>query len=134
MLSDWQINNFKEIGCKVPTDARLVGVVGSVKNYICDLWLLQAMVNEFHVEIERIECVIAFDQSYHMRPHVEACMQRKSAAAAGSIERQVAKDAANTVFGKTVENPRKYRRFRIATNKAEMAACLKSPLVKNWVK
>jgi hypothetical protein len=107
MLSDWQRANFAKIGCKIPTDERLIGCLGAVKNYICDLRLLQALVNNYRVVVTKVETVIAFHQSYHMKPHIEACIKRESAAAAGSTERQIAKMAANSVLGKTVENSRR---------------------------
>jgi hypothetical protein len=132
LLSPFQQQTFKDAGLKPPSDKRLIGTNGPVKGFTCDLRYLQFIVKELGVVIDKVEHVLTFDQSYHMKEYVQKCVDEKVDAPAGSIERCIAKLSANCIFGKSCQNCRNRRTFKLCFTDEEFAKVMKNPLVKAW--
>ena len=100
---------------KINKVEKLVPNLKDKKNYVIHIQALDQALRHGWV-LERIHRAIEFNQMDWMKPYIDFNTKLRTAAT-NNFEKDFFKLMNNSVFGKTMENIRKYRNIKLVTNK-----------------
>jgi hypothetical protein len=121
-----------KLGYKLPKNDKLIAHLGNEKNHVCHFARLQ-QYHEQGLKITKIHNVLEFKQTYSMKNYVNKMMNlRKNAK--NTFEKEYFKILMNALFGKTIEDQRKYNSAVICTTKKQAQKKLNSFRCKSWKK
>jgi hypothetical protein len=115
---------------KLPKNEKLIANLEDKKNYVCDYRCLQ-LYHSLGLKVTKIHKVLEFKQTYSMKSYVDKMMEcRKNAK--NSFEKDYFKLLMNALYGKTVENERKYSSLEVCTSYERAKKKINSFRCKSW--
>jgi hypothetical protein len=112
---------------------KLVATLYPKKNYVSHIANLQLGL-DLGYKITNVHRVLKFRQERFMKDYIDhLCAERKKYPK-GTFYNEYYKLLANSLFGKTCENPYKYRKFRFATGYQESIRLLNNNRLRNFHK
>ena len=110
---------------------KLVPNLFNKKNYIIHIRTLDQALKH-RLILEKIHSVIEFIQTAWMKPYIDFYTQLRTQAR-NDFEKDFFKLMNNSVFGKTMENIRKYRKIKLVTNAESYLKTIMKPNFKSGV-
>ena len=116
---------------KINKVEKLVPNLRDKKNYVIHIRVLDQVLRHGLV-LERIYSAIEFNQMDWMKPYIDFNTKLRIAAT-NDFKKDFFKLMNNSVFGKTMENIRKYRNIKLVTNKDKYLRTVMKPNFKSGV-
>ena len=127
MLSDFQKELAKDLNVKVG-GSKLCLTLLDKKHHICHYRNLKLYL-EKGLEIRKVRRVLQFQQSPWIKPYIDLNTRLRQNAQ-NKFEQNFAKLMNNSFFGKTCEDVRKYKNFKIALTEKRMTKLINKPTCK----
>ena len=116
---------------KINKVKKLVPNLRDKKNYVIHIRVLDQVLRHGLI-LERIYSAIQFNQMDWMKPYIDFNTKLRTAAT-NDFKKDFFKLMNNSVFGKTMENIRKYRNIKLVTNKDKYLRTVMKPNFKSGV-
>lgn len=113
---------------KINKVEKLVPCLSDKKNYIIHIRALDQALKH-GLNLEKVHRAVEFDQSAWLKPYIDFNTQLRTRAE-NEVEKDFFKLMNNSVFGKTMENIRKHKDIKLATNKQQYCNMLGNPILK----
>ena len=110
---------------KINKVEKLVPNLYDKPNYIIHIQALDHVLKHGLI-LERVHCMIEFDQSAWLKPYIDFNTQLRTQAR-NNFEKDFFKLTNNSVFGKTMENIRKHGDIELVTNAKNYLKSVKKP-------
>ena len=118
------------MGYKLPKNKKLIANLNDKKGYVLDYRCLQLYVS-LGLRVTKIHKVLTFHQSYSMKNYVDHMAEcRKNSK--NEFEKNYFKLCMNALFGKTIEDVRKYSNIKFCTDEKRASKYINSFRCKSW--
>ena len=116
---------------KINKVERLVSNLHNKKNYVIHIRVLDQALKHGLI-LDKIHCMIEFDQSAWMKPYIDFNTQLRTQAR-NNFEKDFFKLMNNSVFGKTMGNIRKHGNIKLVTNAESYLKTVMKPNFKSGI-
>ena len=127
MLSPWTRLLMGEGHFKA--DRKLTPTLFDKNNYVTHITNLKLFIN-LGVILKEVHNVVKFYQSAWLNEYIEFNSQKR-ANAASTVEKDFFKLQINSVFGKMLQNERRYRKFSVCRTRSKLKRCLSKSTLKD---
>lgn len=130
-LSKYAKTALKETGTFSTTykSSKLMSTFFKRKNYIVHLKNLQLYI-ELGMKLTKIHRILRFEQSAFLKPYIDMCSEKRQLSP-NKFEKDLWKKLANSVFGKTLQDPSKYKTVKLHLNEKSFQKAANSPTYKS---
>ena len=129
MLSVEMREYIKSQGLKYTPQTRLIPTLFDKKKYVLHINNLKFYVSQ-GLKVDKIHRGISFSQSSYLKSYIDLNTQKRKEAQ-NDFQKDFFKLLNNCIFGKTLQNPRKYRRIVIASTQKQLRTyCNRERVVK----
>ena len=128
-LSPYQqalIQEMKKQGAKYTNTVKLVPDLCRKKGYVIHYRNLQFYVSH-GMSVSKIHRIIEFEEKPWIEPYINLCTSKRQQAKT-AFQKDFWKLLVNSLFGKSIENKRKYSNIKVALNHNQLIKGLRNPL------
>ena len=130
MLSPYSLSLHKKLDTNIGNYEKLVPNLMDKYDYICHYRNLQLYI-DLGMTLSKMTCVLRFIQKPWLKSFIDF-NTKKRAMATTLFEKSFYKYVVNSIYGKSVQNPRKQINIQLANRASDVDNILKKPNIKYW--